>query len=55
MVILEKLGPNTLDHGLENTKSNSKSSTPHFTSKKALLSCKVSCEGFTQLLGFRWA
>ena len=31
MAILEKLGSNTLDHGLRNTKSNSKSSTPYFS------------------------
>ena len=32
MAILEKLGPNALDHGLGNRKSNSKFSAPYFTS-----------------------
>ena len=40
MAILEKLGPNTLDHGFGNMKSNSKSSVPYFTSNKAILKCQ---------------
>ena len=36
MAILEKLGLNTLNYGLGNTKSNSKSSLPYFTSNKTM-------------------
>ena len=36
MAILEKLGLNTLNYGLGNTRSNSKSSVPYFTSNKTM-------------------
>ena len=41
MAILEELGPSTLSHGLENTRNNSKSSAPYFTSNKIILKCQV--------------
>ena len=37
MTIYGKLSPNTLNHGLGNTKSNSNSSTPYLTSNEAIL------------------
>ena len=40
MAILEKLGLNTLDYGLGNVRSNSKSSVPYFTSNKTILKCQ---------------
>ena len=40
MAILEKLDPNTVDHGLGNRRSNSKSLAPYFTSSKTILKCQ---------------
>ena len=37
MAILEKLDPNTLDHGLGNRRSNS---APYYTSSKTILHCQ---------------
>ena len=37
---LEKTGTKTLDHGLGNTKSNSKSLAPYFTSNEAIRKCQ---------------
>ena len=37
--ILEKLGLNTLDYKLGNTRSHSKSLVPYFTSNKTVLEC----------------
>ena len=39
MTLWEKLGPNSLDHWPGNTKSNSKSSVPYFTSNETILKC----------------
>ena len=40
MAILEKLDPNTVDHGLGSRRSNSKSLAPYFTSSKTILKCQ---------------
>ena len=40
MTFWGKLGPNALDHSLGNTKSNSKSLVPYFTSNEAILRCR---------------
>ena len=55
MAISEKLGPSTLGHSLGNTRNNSKSSAPYFTSNKIILKyqnyLRVTLYLFQRLLG----